>query len=47
MKYFKSKAAKWLAAALATAALISLGVPPQVAVTIGNSLGDQAQELVE
>ncbi|MEL0621513.1 MULTISPECIES: hypothetical protein [Pseudomonadota] len=38
---------KWLAAALATAALISIGVPAPMASTIGNTLGDQAQELME
>jgi hypothetical protein len=47
MKFFKGKAAKWLAAALATAALVSLGVPAPVATTIGNALGEQAAELVE
>jgi hypothetical protein len=47
MKYFKSKAAKWLAAALATAALVSIGVHPQIAAGVGNALGEQAAELVE
>jgi len=47
MKYFKSKAAKWLVAALATAALVSIGVPPQIAATAGNVLGEQVQEMVE
>lgn len=47
MKYFKSKAAKWLVAALATAALVSIGVPVPIATTAGNALGEQAAELVE
>lgn len=47
MNFFKGKAAKMLAATLVTAALVSIGVPTPVASTVGNAVGNQAQELMD
>ena len=44
MKFFKGKFVKIVVGALATAALISVGVPAPVATTVGSSIGEQAQE---
>lgn len=46
MKFFKGKIVGVIVGALATAALMSLGVPPQVAAPAGKAVGDQAQELM-
>jgi molybdopterin-binding protein len=44
MNFFKGKIVKIIVGAIATAALISVGVPAPVATTAGNAIGDQAQE---
>lgn len=46
MKFFKGKAAKWIATTALTGVLLYVGVPPQLATALGNWGGDQVEEMV-
>ncbi|WP_394183353.1 hypothetical protein [Marinomonas posidonica] len=47
MKFFKGKAAKWIATTVIGGALLYIGVPPHLATPLANWGGEQAQELIE
>jgi len=47
MKFFKGKAAKWIATTMLGGALLYIGVPPHLATPLANWGGEQAQELIE
>lgn len=46
MKFFKGKAAKWLAGVLVTSALVYIGVPAPVATQVGNVAAEQVEEMM-